>query len=455
MNNNTTILIVEDSLTQAKRLEYLLSKTGYAVLIARNGVEGLEMAREKKPTVIITDVMMPEMDGYDMCRHIKDEPELAAIPIIILTALSDPEDVIKGLKSGADNFHPKPYDPEHLLQRIKLILTNLDLRKAGQAQMTVEVFFSGQYHRLTADRIQIIDLLLSTFETAVAQNSQLKQLGGEYRNALEGAKQAHANFQALMETMEDAVVVINQENRIYYANPAAELLFGASIKELQENPSPLPEKIEEHSEIRIPSPEGGPVIGDLRVGTCNWNGELVRLVTIRDITETVRLRELLQREACTDSLTGLYNRRGFFAKGAAFLEEAQKKNLHVTCLFADLDGMKNINDTLGHEEGDKALQETAAMMQQILGSWNILARVGGDEFAALVEHEEDQPPRETCQKIQKAMEKSNQEGKHSYCLAISVGVASWNPCSPISLGELLSRGDKKMYEHKDSKKASC
>ena len=451
MNNSATILIVEDSLTQAKRLEHLLSKAGYAVLIARNGVEGLEMAKQKKPTVIITDVMMPEMDGYDMCRRIKDEPALAAIPVIILTALSDPEDVIKGLKSGADNFHPKPYDPEHLLQRIKLILTNLDLRRAGQAQMTVEVFFSGQYHRLTADRIQIIDLLLSTFETAVAQNNQLKQLGGEYRNALEEAKQAQANFQALMETLEDAVVVINQENRIYYANPGAELLFESSMKELQENPSPLPENLQEHQEIHIPRSSGDPLIGDLRMSTCNWNGELVRLVTIRDISERVRLHKLLEKEACTDSLTGLYNRRGFFDKGAAFLEEAQRKGLHVTCLFADLDGMKNINDTLGHQEGDRALQETAAIMRNLLSSWNILARVGGDEFAALVEHQEGQPPQEVYKKFEETLERSNQGGAHPYSLAISVGMASWNPCSPISLGELLSQGDKKMYQHKNSK----
>ena len=255
--------------------------------------------------------------------------------------------------------------------------------------------------------------------------------------------------------MEDAVVVINQENQIYYANPGAELLFGASLKELQETPPALPEEIEEHAEIRIPRPEGDPVIGDLRMSTCNWNGELVRLVTIRDITERVRLQKLLEREACTDSLTGLYNRRGFFDKGTTFLEEAQKKNLHVTCLFADLDGMKNINDTLGHHEGDKALLEAAAMMRHILGSWNILARVGGDEFAALVEHEENQPPQDVFNAFEEALERSNQGGTHPYCLAISLGMASWNPCSPISLGELLSRGDKKMYEHKDSKKASC
>ncbi len=452
MDKNATILIVEDSLTQAKRLEHLLAKGGYTVLIARNGLEGLEMAREKKPAVVITDVMMPEMDGYDMCRRIKDEPDLAATPVIILTALSDPEDVIKGLKCGADNFHPKPYDPDQLLRRIKIILTNLELRRVGQAQMTVEVFFSGQYHRLTADRIQIIDLLLSTFETAVAQNNQLKQLGGEYHNALKEVKQAHANFQALMETMEDAVLVMNKEGHIYYANPGAEILFEASLEELEANPPALPLNDEERQEIRIPRSGGDPLIGDLRLATCNWNGELVRLVTIRDITETVQLRELLEKEASTDSLTGLLNRRGFFARGTAFLEETRKRGLHATCLFADLDGMKNINDTLGHEEGDRALQEAGALLHKILGSWNLLARVGGDEFAALVEHEEDRPPLETCRKIEEAFQRHNQENTHSYHLAISTGIASWDPGLPVSLGELLSRGDKKMYEHKDSKR---
>ena len=452
MKKDATVLVVEDSLTQAKRLEHLLSREGYRVLLARNGVEGLEMTRAEKPAVVITDIMMPEMDGYDMCRRIKDEPDLAAIPVIILTALSDPEDVIKGLKCGADNFHPKPYDPEHLLRRLEIILTNLELRKAGQAQMTVEVFFSGQYHRLTADRIQIIDLLLSTFETAVVQNNQLKQLGGDYRNALEEAKQAHANFQTLMETMEDAALVINGENMIYYANPAAELLLNASSEDLQGKPLEFPLEKEDRQEVLLSSPEGGKVIGDLRIATCNWNGELVRLVTIRDITETVQLRELLRKEADTDSLTGLLNRRGFFAKGAVFLERAQEKGLHATCLFADLDGLKHINDTLGHEEGDRALREAATLLQGSLHPSGIIGRVGGDEFAALVSHEEADIPPETLRRIEEAFRKYNREGHLSYPLAVSVGVAPWNPVSPVSLGEILSRGDRKMYEQKESKR---
>ncbi len=146
MKRAASILIVEDSLTQAKRLERLLAENGYTVRVARNGIEGLAAAAEKKPSVVITDVMMPEMDGFEMCRCIKNDGALRDIPVVLLTSLSDPKDVIRGLQCGADNFLTKPYEGDHLLRRLEHVLTNLELRRAGQAQMTVEVFFAGQYH---------------------------------------------------------------------------------------------------------------------------------------------------------------------------------------------------------------------------------------------------------------------------------------------------------------------
>src|SRR5262245_45277004 len=98
------ILIAEDSPTQAARLQYILERHGFRVTAAANGREALARMAEKGPALIITDIIMPEMDGFELCRRIKSDPDLCLTPIILLTSLSDPEDVIRGLAAGADNF---------------------------------------------------------------------------------------------------------------------------------------------------------------------------------------------------------------------------------------------------------------------------------------------------------------------------------------------------------------
>lgn len=449
MKRTANILIVEDSLTQAKRLERLLAENGYTVHVARNGIEGLAAAGKTKPSVIITDVMMPEMDGFEMCRCIKNDGALKDIPVVLLTSLSDPKDVIRGLQCGADNFLTKPYEGEHLLRRLEHVLTNLELRRAGQAQMTVEVFFAGQYHKLTADRIQIIDLLLSTFEAAVLQSSQLEKLGGDYRNALEDVKRAQANFQTLMETTGDAVVVVEGGGTVIYVNPAAELLLHKDSSELVGKPFLFPLEGEGgHREVVIDLPNGERVVGDMRTATSNWDGELVRFATIRDVTEMVRLRELLEKEAVTDALTGLYNRRGFLSFTEKALQLAARMGFRATFLFADLDGFKNVNDTLGHEEGDEVLRETAALLRDTFRASDITGRIGGDEFAVLMLHDGHDEPGDPAGRLEEAVRRANGQRTREYRLSMSMGLSEWNPERPVSLGELMADADRRMYENK-------
>src|SRR5207247_7041135 len=117
-----------------------------------------------RPTLVITDINMPEMDGYELCRRIKDDPQLKELPVILLTSLSDPEDILKGLECGADNFIVKPYDEEFLLSRIQHVLANVALRTKTHGHDLTEIYFAGRTYKLTADRIHSIDLLLSTSE---------------------------------------------------------------------------------------------------------------------------------------------------------------------------------------------------------------------------------------------------------------------------------------------------
>lgn len=453
LRNASEILVVEDSLTQAKRLERLLKEHGYGVRIARDGLQGLAFAQGKKPTVVITDVMMPEMDGYELCRRIKSDETLRDVPVVLLTSLSDPRDVIRGLQCGADNFLTKPYEDAHLLRRLHHILVNLDLRREGHAQMTVEVFFAGQHHRLTADRIQIIDLLLFTFEAAVLQSTQLQKLNGDYRHALEEVKQAQANFRTLMETTGDAVLVVDPQGTVRYVNPAAELLFDVRAEELTGTPFLFPLEEEGKREINITSPNGDILVGDMRVVNSSWDGEVVRLVTIRDITEMVLLRERLKEEAITDPLTGLYNRRGFLALGEERLALADRLGFSVVCLFADLDGFKAVNDTFGHEEGDRVLRETADVLRRTFRAADVLGRIGGDEFAVLLVQDGPEGIGTVVERLRHTLERTNARNENpSVRLALSLGVSMRLPEAPCTLAELMDEADQSMYEEKMTKK---
>jgi len=179
----TEILIAEDSRTQAQRLEYILRQQGYQVTVAANGRVALEAARRRKPALIISDVVMPEMDGYELCRNIKSDPMLAEIPVILVTTMSDPQDVIRGLECRADNFILKPYDERYLLGRLQYVLVNREMRQTEQPGMGLEIFFEGQRHFITADRLQILNLLLSTYDAAIQRNKELNSTQTQLREA--------------------------------------------------------------------------------------------------------------------------------------------------------------------------------------------------------------------------------------------------------------------------------
>ncbi|MEQ8221902.1 MAG: hybrid sensor histidine kinase/response regulator [Candidatus Eremiobacterota bacterium] len=179
MNNDIKILVAEDSLTQAVKLQFILQKNGYKVSLARNGREALEKVREEKPDIVVTDIVMPEMDGYELCRHIKFDEILKNTPVILLTTLSDPKDIIRGLECRADNFITKPYREEFLLARINYILVNMELRKTLPEKPDIVISFMGQTYVISSDRMQIIDLLLSTYENAINKNQELEEANRE------------------------------------------------------------------------------------------------------------------------------------------------------------------------------------------------------------------------------------------------------------------------------------
>jgi len=179
--NVVKILVVEDSPTQLEELQYLLQESGYSVVAATNGMEGLAAAKTNGVDLVISDIVMPEMDGYTLCKALRSDPALRHVPVILLTSLGDPRDVIAGLEAGANNFICKPYDDRALLARVQNVIANEELRKTSTSEMGINIFFAGQQFFITADRLQILDLLLSTYENAVNHNQELIRFRDELR----------------------------------------------------------------------------------------------------------------------------------------------------------------------------------------------------------------------------------------------------------------------------------
>ncbi len=173
MNEKQTVLIVEDSLTQAVQLQSMLEKQNFKVTIVTDGQDALHHLNENIPDLIISEINMPNMNGFELCRCIKSSPGLDNIPVILLTSFSDNQDVLKALDCGAGNFVSKPCDEQVLMSRIRNLLLNQKLRKEFPSSSDSEFYFDGKRYQIPNDRKQLVDLLFSTFENAYQKNQEL------------------------------------------------------------------------------------------------------------------------------------------------------------------------------------------------------------------------------------------------------------------------------------------
>ncbi|MDQ2664614.1 MAG: response regulator [Gemmatimonadota bacterium] len=169
----TRVLIVEDSATQAAALAVLLERQGFDTLVARRAEKALELLGTERVDVVLSDVLMPGMDGYELCRRIKAVPEWTDIPVVLLTSLTDPLAIVRGLESGADHYVTKPYDPEGLLSRVRLVLERAKEPKVLHPQpFTVELL--GTPFTITATKEQILELLVSSYSDLVRTSEAVR-----------------------------------------------------------------------------------------------------------------------------------------------------------------------------------------------------------------------------------------------------------------------------------------
>ncbi len=199
--NNTKVLVVEDSPVQAKKLKHFLEYNGFLVVQSSNGEEALDALEKDLPHIVVSDIIMPVMDGYELCERIKKDDRLKDIPVILLTSLKDPMDIIKGLQAGADNFITKPYDEQYLLTRIQHLLINRNIRMYGGTDMEMEIVFREQKFLINSEKKQILDLLLSVYEAAIFQNDELIKTQNMLEKANEELQQANKELDSFARTV--------------------------------------------------------------------------------------------------------------------------------------------------------------------------------------------------------------------------------------------------------------
>jgi diguanylate cyclase (GGDEF)-like protein/PAS domain S-box-containing protein len=266
----------------------------------------------------------------------------------------------------------------------------------------------------------------------------------------------------------DAIVTLDAQHRVVEWNAGAERLFGYSREEtLGRHLDDLVTGPEVYDEavgfaqmalggMEMPPTEtvryrkdGSPVDVIVAGSPIMAGGELLGIVAVyTDITERVRMEEALRALALLDELTGLYNRRGLSILAKHQLKIAERGKRRMVLLFADLDNLKQINDTFGHSEGDRALIEAADVLRETFRESDIVARVGGDEFVVLAVETNGFPAEVLATRLQKSLEARNAKGERPYKLSLSVGLARYDPEHPCSMDDLLMRADRAMYERK-------
>ncbi|TIH13529.1 hybrid sensor histidine kinase/response regulator [Marinifilum sp. JC120] len=212
------ILVVEDSLTQAVKLEYILFEKGFKVSLASNGENALQFLEEKEVDLVISDVVMPGMDGYELCEKIRMNSRYNDVPVILLTSLSEPGDIIRGLKSGATNFVTKPYDEGFLLARIESVLKHKYFDAESSTVQEVDFEFQGVKHVLKADFSQVFHLLLATYENTLLQSRQLDVAN---RKLLAREEQ----LSSVLASMSAKIAVLDTDMKIIAANESWREIF--------------------------------------------------------------------------------------------------------------------------------------------------------------------------------------------------------------------------------------
>lgn len=444
------VLVVDDILPNVKLLEAKLSSEYYDVLTAMNGEDALRKVADESPDLVLLDVMMPGMDGFEVCAKIKGNPKTAHIPVVMVTALTDANDRVRGLEAGADDFLSKPINDIALMARVRSLV---------RLKMSTDEW---RIRENTANQLGVVDENAG-FMNEPAENANILIVENKSfeLKKMEGTLFGARHNVVTVENGADAMEII--------ATHDLDLLI-VSLNLDHEDGLRLCSHLKSNERTRaIPLiMVGGEddmkrIAHGLEIGAHDYvlrpvdrNELLARVRTqIRRKRFQERLRatyEISLSMALTDALTGLYNRRYLETHLEKQLRKNEETKKALAVLMIDIDHFKPVNDTYGHKAGDDVLKIFACRLKDNLRSFDVVARLGGEEFVAILPDVSEARAHMVAERLRRAIADEPFDVGHEsgpIRITTSIGGAIIGHEGYHSVHECLDRADKALYEAKE------
>jgi two-component system cell cycle response regulator len=440
------VLIVDDIPTNVRLLEARLSAEYYEVLTASSGRQALEICVSSDPDIVLLDVMMPEMDGFEVCAAIKSNPRTQHIPVVMITALDQPSDRVKGLEAGADDFLTKPVDDVQLMARVKSLirLKSLTDELRARAHTGREIAVEDAAHAMERISGEGGNILL--IDSDLRQAERLRSYLAPTNSVDVLAHPQDAVFQ-VSATDYDLAIVSMALGDFDPLRVCSQLRTVEATRTL-----PIILVAEDGDRARV--------MRGLELGV---NDFIMRPVERNELRARVRtqirrrryaeeLRESVDHTlalAVTDELTGLYNRRYFERHLAIMLDKAREQDRDMAVMLIDMDFFKAVNDTHGHDAGDAVLKEFAARLRRNIRGVDLPCRFGGEEFVVLMPDTDYAQAQNVAERVRGAVSERPFEVATGRGLNVTVSVGlALNEAATDTPDVILKRADVALYRAK-------
>ncbi len=442
------VLVVDDILPNVKLLEAKLSSEYYDVLTATSGEEALARVKNDSPDIVLLDVMMPGMDGFEVCKRIKADPAVAHIPVVMVTALTDSSDKVRGLQAGADDFLSKPVNDIALMARVRSLV---------RLKMTIDEWRvrenTATQLGMTEEKANVMDEPVEGANILLVEDQDFEtdKIVATFQQDNDSITTVKSGMQAMEYTAQK-----NFDLMIISLNLRSEdgLRLCSHLRSNEKTRSiPILMLATEEDMSRVAH---GLEIGahDYLLRPIDRNEILARARSqIRRKRFQDRLRtnyEISLSMALTDSLTGLYNRRYMEVHLQKLLQKNESQRKALAVLILDVDHFKDVNDTYGHSVGDEILKTFSFRLKDNLRSFDLVTRLGGEEFVAILPDITIEMAHFIAERLRRSIgEKPFKCGAQSGAITVTTSIGG----AIIESGDhtvqsVLERADKALYEAK-------
>jgi two-component system cell cycle response regulator len=441
------ILVVDDIPANVKLLEARLSAEYFDVMTAMNGQDALAICERAECDMVLLDVMMPDMDGFEVCRRLKSNPKTHHIPVVMVTALDQASDRVRGLEAGADDFLTKPVGEVALvsrvrsLARLKMLTDELRMR----AVTSREIGIQNPEREAIAEqgrgaRILIVDDRASSAERCATPLATEHTVEVETNPNEALFRIAEGNYELIIMSLS-----LQQHDGLRLCSQIRSLERTRQIPILAIADGENNARLVRGLEIGI---------NDYVMRPIDKNELLARARTqIRKKRYTDRLRDNVQTSieaAVTDGLTGLYNRRYMETHLGTLVEQAAQRGKPLTTLVLDIDYFKSVNDTHGHDAGDDVLREFALRIRKSIRNIDLACRLGGEEFVIVMPDTDMTVAAAVAERLRRRIAGEPfpiQQGTKLLNVTLSIGIAALsNPDDTAAT--ILKRADLALYRAK-------